>query len=403
MTGTAGTALKIAIVSDYYFDYVGGAQTSMRQQKLALEAAGHTVIVVSPARGIWGKRYQRSTDGLLVKPLFRLPVLDLAVIPNNARSVAALEKYLRAEHVDVVHVQTEFGLAHAVDGAAAHMGIPLVHTVHSFYWASEGPPQASVAWFIRWALQLVIGEKIPNILFTPRKTDNLLRNLVLAMARRAKQVVSPSKHQAMDLAAAGVMGTISVIPNPIATTEIASNPLTIEQAHRPSFLWVARCEPVKRPLYFARAVIAALARTDNGFMVDFVGEGSDLAALKKITADHPEIRVQGALPHDEVLALMDASAAIALTSVGFDNQPMTIAEAVSRERGVLYCDPKLKEGLLNSGYLSETPDDAGLADAIVALVEDPSLLVGLSKGALIDRELFSPSNYVERIVEIYRR
>jgi glycosyltransferase involved in cell wall biosynthesis len=82
---------------------------------------------------------------------------------------------------------------------------------------------------------------------------------------------------------------------------------------------------------------------------------------------------------------------------------MTIAEAVSRERGVLYCDPKLKEGLLNSGYLSESPDDAGLADAIVALVEDPSLLVGLSRGALVDRELFSPSNYAERIVEIYRR
>ena len=395
--------MKIAIVSDYYFDYVGGAQTSMRQQKLALEEAGHTVIVVSPARGLLGARYQPTTDGLLVKPLFRLPVLDLAVIPNTGRSIAALEKYLRAERADVVHVHTEFGLAHVADGAAANMGIPLVHTVHSFYWASEGPPQASVAWFIRFALERVIGDKIPNILFTPRKTDNLLRNLVLAMARRAKQVVSPSKHQAADLAAAGVTGTISVIPNPIATSESTSNPLTVDQARHPNFLWVARCEPVKRPLHFARAVIAALARTNNGFTVDFVGEGSDLAALKKLAAGHPEIRVQGALPHDEVMALMDASAAIALTSLGFDNQPMTIAEAVSRERGVLYCDPKLTEGLLNSGYLSKTPDDDGLADAIVALVQDPSLLVGLSRGALIDRELFSPSKYVDRIVEVYQR
>jgi len=395
--------MKIAIVSDYYFDYVGGAQTSMRQQKLALEEAGHTVIVVSPARGLLGARYQPTTDGLLVKPLFRLPVLDLAVIPNTGRSIAALEKYLRAERADVVHVQTEFGLAHVADGAAANMGIPLVHTVHSFYWASEGPPQASVAWFIRFALERVIGDKIPNILFTPRKTDNLLRNLVLAMARRAKQVVSPSKHQAADLAAAGVTGTISVIPNPIATSESTSNPLTVDQARYPNFLWVARCEPVKRPLHFARAVIAALARTNNGFTVDFVGEGSDLAALKKLAAGHPEIRVQGALPHDEVMSLMDASAAIALTSLGFDNQPMTIAEAVSRERGVLYCDPKLTEGLLNSGYLSKTPDDDGLADAIVALVQDPSLLIGLSRGALIDRELFSPSKYVDRIVEVYQR
>jgi len=394
--------MRIAIVSDYYFDYVGGAQTSMRQQKLALEEAGHEVLIVSPARGIFGPRYRRVPNGLLVKPLWRLPVLDLAVIPKNDRSVSALERFFRAEGIDVVHIQTEFGLAHIVDAAAARIGIPLVHTVHSFYWASEGGPQASVAWFIRWGLQVVIGEKIPKLQFTPRKTDNLLRNLVLAMARRAKQIVSPSAHQAADLKAAGVTGTISVIPNPIATAERSSNRLTIEQARRPRFLWVARCEPIKRPLPFARAAIAALARTNNGFSVDFVGEGADLAALKRIAEGHPEIRIQGALPHDEVLALMDASAAIALTSLGFDNQPMTIAEAVSRERGVLYCDPKLSEGLGNSGFLSTTPDDEGLADALVTLVNDPSLLVGLSQGAEIDRELFSPSRYVERIVEVYR-
>jgi glycosyltransferase involved in cell wall biosynthesis len=394
--------MRIAIVSDYYFDYVGGAQTSMRQQKLALEAAGHFVIIISPARGAFGRTYRLVDDGLLVKPLFRLPVLDLAVIPNNDRNVTALETYLRAERIDVVHVQTEFGLAHVADSAAGRIGIPLVHTVHSFYWASEGPPQASVAWFIRWALERTIAEKIPRLFFTPRKTDNLLRNLVLAMARKAKQVVSPSAHQAADLATAGVTGTISVIPNPIATAAVEPNALTIEQASRPRFLWVARCEPVKRPLPFARAAIEALERTGNGFTVDFVGEGSDLAALKKLAANHPNIRIHGALPHDEVLALMDSCSAIALTSLGFDNQPMTIAEAVSRERGVLYCDPKLSEGLHNSGFLSATPDDAGLANAIVELVSDPSLLVGLSEGARIDRELFSPTTYVERIVAVYR-
>lgn len=394
--------MRIAIVSDYYFDYVGGAQTSMRQQKLALEEAGHTVVVVSPARGILGRRYQPVADGLLVKPLFRLPVLDLAVIPRNRGSVSALERYLRSERVDVVHIQTEFGLAHVVTDAAARMGIPLVHTVHSFYWASEGGPQASVAWFIRWALQLVIGEKIPKIPFTPRKTDNLLRNLVLAMARKAKQVVSPSAHQAADLKAAGVHGTITVIPNPIATSHEPAVPLASESGSRPSFLWVARCEPIKRPLQFARAAIDALSRTNDGFSVDFVGEGSDLVALKKLAEGHPQIRVHGAVPHDRVLEMMDQASAIAITSLGFDNQPMTIAEAVSRHRGVLYCDPKLSEGLTHSGLLSSAPDEDGLADALVSLVTDPDWLVAMSHGAAIDRELFSPVRYVERILAVYQ-
>lgn len=395
--------MRVAIVSDYFFDYVGGAQTSMRQQVLALEQAGHSVILVSPGRSVAGPGYRLSGGNLQIRPLFRLPVLDLGVIANTARGVARFESFLRTEAVDVVHVQTEFGLAHLAARAAENLRIPLVHTVHSFYWASEGPPQASVAWLVRWCLQRVTGQTLPRFALTTRQSDNVLRNLVLAMCYRAKQVVSPSSHQAADLAAAGVSAQMSVIPNPIATATVQSSPLTLEQATDPKFLWVARCEPAKRPLPFARAAIAALARTGNGFTVDFVGEGSELASLRKLVAGHPKIRVLGAISHDEVLNLMDTSAIIALTSHGFDNQPMTIAEAVSRARGVLYCDPALTEGLQNSGHLTETADVSGLADAIVALVQNPGRLVQLSEGTLIDQELFSPSAYVARITEVYLR
>ena len=100
---------------------------------------------------------------------------------------------------------------------------------------------------------------------------------------------------------------------------------------------------------------------------------------------------------------MDAGSAVALTSIGFDNQPMTVAEAVSRERGVLYCDPRLGEGLGASGFLAAKPEVDGLADALVALVSDPSLLVGLSAGAAREKAEFSPTHYVERILEVYSR
>jgi glycosyltransferase involved in cell wall biosynthesis len=236
---------------------------------------------------------------------------------------------------------------------------------------------------------------------TDRAADNVLRNLVLVMAKRADHLISPSAHQANDLMTAGVHGPVAVIPNPVATADNHSRPLALSEIAKPRFLWVARCESVKRPLPFARAVVDALARTDNGFSVDFVGDGAELAALKKIADGHENIRIQGALPHDEVLEMMDASAAVVLTSHGFDNQPMTIAEAVSRERGVLYCDPKLREGLSNSGFLAETPDDAGLSDALVALVTDPQLLVNLSEGAATDRDLFSPERYVAAVTAVY--
>src|SRR5690606_39369436 len=46
--------------------------------------------------------------------------------------------YFRELAIDVVHVQTEFGLAHAAAAVARTMGVKVVHTVHTFYWASDG-------------------------------------------------------------------------------------------------------------------------------------------------------------------------------------------------------------------------------------------------------------------------
>ncbi|MCU1546189.1 MAG: hypothetical protein JWP30_1289 [Homoserinimonas sp.] len=394
--------MRVAIVSDYFFDYVGGAQTSMLQQKLALEQAGHHVVLVAPVRG-FGARYQHHADGLRIRPAFTLPGLLLAVVPNNTRTRKRLDAYFRQERIDVVHVQTEFGLAHAAADVAATLGLPVVHTVHTLYWASDGSWHAPLAPFIRSALERILRTRFSRLPFTARPVDNVLRNLALTMALRADTVVSPSEHQARDLADAGVTGVIELVPNPIAASARPPVPLTAELASRPSFLWVARCESVKRPLVFAEAAIAALAQKPGSFTVDFVGDGTELASLRRLTADQSEIRVHGSLPHGEVLELMDRCSMVALTSLGFDNQPMTIAEAVSRERGVLYCDPKLREGLQNAGFLSKSADVAGLAEALATLADDPMRLVRLSEGAARDHELFSAETYVKRIVEIYRR
>jgi glycosyltransferase involved in cell wall biosynthesis len=393
--------MRIAIVCDYFLDFVGGAQTSMREQKLALEEAGHTVLLVTTRRGRRGPAIDRDASGLRLKTVYTLPGVDLPVVHANVATIDLLERYLRDERIDVVHVQTEFGLAHASAAAAERLGIPVVHTVHTFYWASDSPYTAVLTPGMRLALWLATRRPLPRLRLTKRPEDNILRNLTLDMAQRADAVVSPSAHQARDLEAAGVAEPVLVVPNPIATSLRPAVPLLAAQAEHPRFLWVARCESVKRPLVFAEAAVAALARTGSGFSVDFVGDGNELGALRKLVAGHPELRVHGALPHARVLELMDEASAVVLSSLGFDNQPMTIAEAVSRERGVLYCDPKLREGLTESGFLSANPDVDGLADALVALTSDPALLLGLSRGAAVEKVEFSPARYVERILEVY--
>ena len=393
--------MRIAIVSDFYLDYVGGAQSSIHEQRAALEEEGHTVYLVACARMPRRQRVRLGEKSLEFRPAYTVPGVILPVVGARTQLIATLHEYFVRKHIDVVHVQTEFGLAHAATTAAAELKIPVVHTVHTFYWQSTGWWQTAITPLLRIGLENVTQRRFPRKVFTSRPAANLLRNLTLSMAWRADTVVSPSAHQAADLAAAGVTGPIAVVPNPIARSPRPAAELTEAAARAPRLLWVARCEPEKRPLVFAQAAIDALGRIPDGFDVDFVGDGSELAALRALAADHPRIHVHGGLGHDEVLDLIDASSMVVLTSIGFDNQPMTIAESVSRYRGVLYCDPKLSEGLQRAGYLAPTPDATGLADAIVDLVTSPDDLMTLSAGARADSGMFSATTYVERIVDVY--
>ena len=401
--------MRIAIVSDFYLDYVGGAQSSIHEQRAALLEAGHGVFLISNVRPRRGRPESQLESqlgpehgpDLEIRPSYTVPGVDLPIVGASKKLIATLCDYLRDNRIDIVHLQTEFGLAHAATTAAHEVGLPVVHTVHTFYWQSAGFLPTLVSPMLKVGLENVTGVRFPRRHYVSRPSDNLLRNLTMAMAQRADVVVSPSAHQAADLATAGLMPPIVVVPNPIARSPRPAQLLSADLAARRRLLWVARCEPEKRPLVFAEAVINALERTGNGFEVDFVGDGSELAQLRKLVAGHPQIRVHGELGHDAVIDLIDSSAMVVLTSVGFDNQPMTIAEAASRYRGVLYCDPLLAEGLANSGHLSATPDVHGISDAIVELVSDPARLRSLSLGAQKDSATFSAATYVQRITSVY--
>ena len=383
--------MRIAIVSDYFLDYVGGAQSSIHEQKESLAEAGHEVFLIAHTR-----RGSGPVD-LAVSPAFTVPGVQLAVSFNRPRLVAQLVAFLDEHAIDVVHLQTEFGLAHAAIAAARQRGIPVVHTVHTFYWQSAGFGPTVVAPVMRRMLQSATGARFAVQNITGRPSDDLLRTLTAETAKLVDLVISPSEHQGADLKAAGVSTPLVIVPNPIARSPRPAALLANDAV--PRFLWVARCEPEKRPLVFAEAALQALSHAS--FEVDFVGEGSQLDELRALTAGSPGIRVHGNLDHDAVLALIDDSSMVVLTSNGFDNQPMTIAESVSRYRGVLFCDPKLREGLGRSGYLSADPSASALADALVALTSEAGALQELSRGAREDAVIFSAATYVERVMAAY--
>src|SRR5699024_5291095 len=124
-----------------------------------------------------------------------IPVVDLPYIPNNRKLQAKLTEVFDRELIDVVHVHSEFGLAHAAVAAAKKLEIPVVHTVHTFYWEARLPAllDRSVAPILRTGLAKLTGRAPVDTLLAEKRVDSLLRAQTLTMALAANEVISPSQ------------------------------------------------------------------------------------------------------------------------------------------------------------------------------------------------------------------
>lgn len=392
--------MRVAVVSDYSFDTLGGAETAMFEQVRALSRVT-PVLVVAPDGSRMAELAETSGAVVVGVPArIRLPGLGLPVIRHDTALRERLARLLSEHRVEVVHLHSEFGLAAAVTEAAHRLGIPVVQTVHTFFWQTTWPVQRLLALGVPPLHRWVSGRPSSTERLDDRPGNSALRNMTLTQARTVERVVSPSAHQAAALRAAG-LPRVDVVPNVLGTPPPDARPLpAVDGPLR--VLWIGRLVPEKRPLAFLRAGLAAIERLGPGRLrLSIVGDGEDAARARSLVAAHPDVQLLGRRPHAEVLALLADSHLCALTSVGWDNQPMTVVEAVSSLRGVLYCDPRLTEGLTHAGILSAGLDEDRLRDTLVELVEHPARVLAASRGAVVDREEFSASTFTARIGAVH--
>lgn len=385
---------RIVLVLDYSPDYLGGAQTAFASQVELLAQNDHVVLAVTPPSSTFAEHCAAvGAEHLAVPAPFLLPGLQLPYIRNTGRLRRRLGALFARWRPDAVHVHSEFGLSVAAIAAAKDARVPVVHTVHTVFWQAPGGAGQLMATGIRTGYRAVTGLRNPPRSHGGRPADDALRGMTTTVARLADVVVSPSAHQGDVLRSHGV-AEVQVIPNSVSD---ARHTLLPEQPPL-RLLWAARCEPEKRLLEFLDAVAIAQQQLGPGRLeVEVAGEGSQLAAAQKKNV--PGTTFLGRIPHEQIAELLSRSHLLAVTSHGFDNQPMTIVEAIGAGRGVLVCDPRLREGLSRAGFLCD-PDPEPMAAAIVQLAEQPDVVRGLCEAATSETE-FSPSVFLRRLDEAY--
>lgn len=144
LTQSQQLVYRVALVMDYSLEYLGGAQSAFLDEAEALSTYGHDVLIVAPGTvdSRWTKQWDRHL--LAVKARGTIPVVDLPYIPNNDKLQKKLREIFNQEIIDIVHVHSEFGLAHAAAAAAHDLEIPIVHTVHTFFGKHDFPNSSTM-------------------------------------------------------------------------------------------------------------------------------------------------------------------------------------------------------------------------------------------------------------------
>lgn len=396
---------RVALICDYSLEYLGGAQSAFLDEAAILREHGHEVTIIAPTvRSGVGS----NVPDVPIPARWVLPGVGLPVVRNSRTLRQRLKSVFEEHAIDVVHVHSEFGLTAAAVSVAADLGIPVAHTVHTFFW--QGPEKspfdrvssAAVRLFARWLRGAPTVKKV----LAPRLLDSALRGITLTAALRAHTVISPSAHQAAALREAGVENVV-VVPNAAPAADTAASALTeIDGPLRVA--WVARLTPEKRILQFIDAVLlAADAVGPDALEVTIVGDGPLLPRAREIVATRAAapaaglVRFVGRVDRDQVRTIMRDSHLVALTSLGFDNQPVIVVEAFNEARSVLYVDSALQEGLSEAGILCEPADAQGMSQTLIDLVRHPDRVISGSRRALIAAEQFSPAAHVRALERIY--
>jgi glycosyltransferase involved in cell wall biosynthesis len=396
--------MRIAFVNDYSMQHVGGAVTSLLEQKRALQEAGHSVIVFQIGKKPKHPIYD--TEGFIYIPgHFRLSdaLSKQEFLKGTKHYDKKISEILKRYEIEVVHTQTELTLAYLVAHCAQQLSIPIVSTTHTFDWASDR--EMSTDFLVPVAqklLESLLRKKFVDYHPEGSRLVKMLKNMTLNLVSQSAVVVSPSAHQKKEMLAVLPQLSVEVVPNPFKSQAQTTPKVVTSVPHIFRLVWVGRCVPEKRPLEFLKAVSLASKKTNIPFTVDIIGRGP---LLKEMRRRYPleNVSYHGQISHSATVEAMDRADALFLSSYHFDNQPMVIAEALTRLRPVVYCDELLTEGVDIAGYLTKDETVASMTAAIVDLVTHPQKAVKLSMKAREAARLFESETYVETMTSLYKR
>ena len=167
--------MNIALFSDTYYPEINGVATSVHSLFLLLNKMGHNCYVVTTTNSKFTTFKDKviGIPGLTLKQLYGYR----AAFIFNEKAF----KLLKSLNLDVIHVNTEFGIGIFGSTVASKLDIPVVYTYHTMYedytyYATKGYFDR----FSKWAIREISRSNIANateIIVPSQKTEIYFRSI----------------------------------------------------------------------------------------------------------------------------------------------------------------------------------------------------------------------------------
>jgi len=363
--------VRIGIVCPYSFDVPGGVQFHVRDLAEHFIAQGHHVSVLAPADDEATLPPYLVSCGKAVPVRYNGSVARLTFGPVTS---ARVSRWLETGDFDVVHLHEPVTPSASVLALWASTD-PVVATFHTATLRSRAMHAAHP--FLRPSLEKIRGR--------------------IAVSEEARATVR--RH---------LGGDAFIIPNGVDVARFASaTPAAAWQgtADAPTLAFLGRVDEPRKGLGVALRALPAIldARPGARLLVAGPGDASDiLSAAEPRAAAATELL--GAVSDAEKAALLSSVDAYLAPHLGGESFGIVLVEAMASGAPVVASDLSAFERVLDggrTGILFETGSDAGLARAVLGLLDDPGEQARLRADGLRRAGAFDWSGVARQVMAVY--
>ena len=362
--------MRVAVVSPYDMDVPGGVQQHVQHLAAALRGTGDHVTVIAP-----GARRRGGIE--VVGPATRVPFNDsVAPIALDPRAVARTARTLRDLAPDVVHVHEPF-VPWVSMVATARAPAPVVATFH--------------AWSRRDRAYRLAGRALGRLL------DHVDARIAVSPAAAAYHASALGLHE----------DAFTVVPNGVDVDHFREAVPFPQMRDHPSLLFVGRLERRKGLDQLLRA-LTILKSTRADLRLYVVGDGPDRQRYERLLPARlrDDVVFLGRVDTDELPRFHASADLFVAPAMGGESFGIVLIEAQAAGVPVVASDIPGYASVVTDGVdgrLVPPGDPEALAEAIGALLDNPSLARALADTASRRVDRYDWSTVAQRVREVYVR